>query len=129
MAAAWFQRSLPYAGMVSAVVALAVNQITSKLAMSSGTSFYILSVYSNALAALLLFPTAYLFHRYKTVFSFLDFFIWVLSDSLNMGEILILGSRSKLPPLSFPVLWRIFFLASFGLVKSLFDGIIVAFVF
>lgn len=65
MATPWIERSLPYAGMVSAVVALAINQITSKMAMSNGTSFYILSVYSNALAALLLFPTAYLFHRYK----------------------------------------------------------------
>lgn len=73
MAAAWVRRSLPYAGMVSAVVALAVNQITSKMAMSSGTSFYILSVYSNALAALLLFPTAYLFHRCAALFPFLDF--------------------------------------------------------
>ncbi|XP_057774638.1 WAT1-related protein At3g28050-like isoform X1 [Salvia miltiorrhiza] len=84
MATTWIRRSTPYAGMVSAVVALAINQITSKMAMSNGTSFYILSVYSNALAALFLFPTAYLFHR------------------------------SKRPPLSFSVLWRIFFLASFG---------------
>ncbi|KAL8518971.1 hypothetical protein ACS0TY_010067 [Phlomoides rotata] len=80
----WIQGSLPYIGMVSAVVALAVNQIISKMAISSGSSFYMLSVYSNALATLILFPTAYLFHR------------------------------SKRPPLSFPVLWRIFFLASFG---------------
>ncbi|KAL6562614.1 hypothetical protein OROGR_003621 [Orobanche gracilis] len=36
--------------MVSAVVALAINQIVSKIAMSKGTSFYILSVYSNGLA-------------------------------------------------------------------------------
>lgn len=84
MARAWIWRSLPYAGMTLAIVALAINQITSKMAMSNGTSFYILSVYSNAVAALFLFPTAYLFHR------------------------------SKLPPLSFPVLWRIFFLAFFG---------------
>ncbi|KAL1550894.1 WAT1-related protein-like protein isoform X1 [Salvia divinorum] len=84
MATTWIRTSLPYAGMVSAVVAIAISQITGKMAMSSGTSFYILSVYSNALAALLLFPTAYLFHR------------------------------SKRPPLSFSVLWRIFFLASFG---------------
>ncbi|KAI3467492.1 hypothetical protein Pfo_024155 [Paulownia fortunei] len=78
------ESSLPVIGMVSAVVALAINMIISKMAMSKGTSFYILSVYSNGLATLILFPTAFLFHR------------------------------SKRPPLSFPVLWRIFLLASFG---------------
>lgn len=120
MATPWIQSSLPYAGMVSAVVALAINQITSKMAMSNGTSFYILSVYSNALAALLLFPTAYLFHRYKPFPPFRFFLlysIWAFSNSL---QYLILG-RSKRPPLSFPVLWRIFFLASIGLVKSVFE--------
>ncbi|KAL6571793.1 hypothetical protein OROHE_002662 [Orobanche hederae] len=80
----WVESSLPVLGMVSAVVALAINQIVSKIAMSKGTSFYILSVYSNGLATLILFPTAFLFHR------------------------------SKRPPLSFPVVWRIFVLASFG---------------
>ncbi|KAL3654107.1 hypothetical protein CASFOL_003788 [Castilleja foliolosa] len=80
----WIESSLPVLGMVSAVVALAVNQIISKMVMSKGTSFYILSVYSNGLATLIVFPTAFLFHR------------------------------SKRPPLSFPVLWRIFLLASFG---------------
>ncbi|KAL7091620.1 hypothetical protein ACP275_12G117000 [Erythranthe tilingii] len=80
----WIQSSLPFVGMTSAVVALAVNMIISKMAMSEGTSFYILSVYSNGFATLILFPTAFLFHR------------------------------SKRPPLSFPVLCRIFLLSSFG---------------
>ncbi|GER54837.1 nodulin MtN21 /EamA-like transporter family protein [Striga asiatica] len=80
----WIGSSLPAVGMVSAVVALAVNQIIGKMAMSKGTSFYILSVYSNGLATLFLFPTAFLFHR------------------------------SKRPKMSFPVMWRIFLLASFG---------------
>ncbi|KAL0305043.1 UNVERIFIED_CONTAM: WAT1-related protein [Sesamum angustifolium] len=81
----WIQSSLPFVGMVSAVVALAINMIISKMAMSKGISFYILSVYSNGFATLILFPTAFLFHG------------------------------SKRPPLSFPVLWRIFLLASFGI--------------
>ncbi|XP_011086524.1 WAT1-related protein At3g28050 [Sesamum indicum] len=80
----WIQSSLPFIGMVSAVVALAINMIISKMAMSKGISFYILSVYSNGFATLILFPTAFLFHG------------------------------SKRPPLSFPVLWRICLLASFG---------------
>ncbi|KAK4485781.1 hypothetical protein RD792_008428 [Penstemon davidsonii] len=85
----WIQTSLPFVGMTSAVVALAINAIISKMAMSKGTSFYILSVYSNGLATLILVPTAFLFHR------------------------------SKRPPLSFPVLWRIFLLASFGCFAEL----------
>ncbi|KAG8366182.1 hypothetical protein BUALT_Bualt17G0050000 [Buddleja alternifolia] len=80
----WIQTSLPFIGMVTAVVALATNMIISKMAMSKGTSFYILCIYSNGFATLLLFPTAFLFHR------------------------------SKRPPLSFSVLWRVFLLASFG---------------
>lgn len=80
----WIETSLPFVCMISAVFALAINMIISKMAMSKGTSFYSLSVYSNGLATLILFPTAFLFHR------------------------------SKVPPLSFPVLWRIFLLAMFG---------------
>ncbi|XP_051146319.1 WAT1-related protein At3g28050-like [Andrographis paniculata] len=81
---AWLQSSLPVLAMVTAVIALAFNMIISKLAMSNGVSFYTLSVFSNGLAALILFPTAFLIHR------------------------------SQRPRLSFPVLWRIFLLASFG---------------
>ncbi|KAK4429862.1 WAT1-related protein [Sesamum alatum] len=80
----WIQSSLPFMGMVSAVVALATSMIISKMAMSKGISFYILSLYSNGVATLILFPTAFLLHR------------------------------SKRPPLSFPVLCRIFLLASLG---------------
>ncbi|XP_073141126.1 WAT1-related protein At3g28050-like [Henckelia pumila] len=80
----WIETSLPFIGMISAVSALAINMIISKMAMSKGTSFYSLSVYSNGLATLILFPTAFVFHR------------------------------SKVPPLNFPVLWRIFLLAVFG---------------
>ncbi|XP_011086527.1 WAT1-related protein At3g28050-like isoform X2 [Sesamum indicum] len=80
----WIQSSLPFIGMVSAIVALATSMIVSKMAMSKGISFYILSVYSNGVATLILFPTAFLLHR------------------------------SKRPPLSFHVLCRIFLLASFG---------------
>lgn len=80
----WIESSLPVLGMVSAVVALAVNMIISKMAMSKGVSYYTLCVYSNGIATLILFPTAFIFHR------------------------------SKRPKLSFRVLWRIFLLASFG---------------
>ncbi|PIN09880.1 Glucose-6-phosphate/phosphate and phosphoenolpyruvate/phosphate antiporter [Handroanthus impetiginosus] len=85
----WIQSSLPFIGMVTAVVALALNTIISKMAMSEGTSFYVLCVYSNGLATVLLFPAAFLFHR------------------------------SKRPPLTFSVLWRIFLLASFGCFAEL----------
>ncbi|KAL0336178.1 UNVERIFIED_CONTAM: hypothetical protein Sradi_4829700 [Sesamum radiatum] len=80
----WIQSSLPFMGMVSSIVAFATSTIISKMAMSKGLSFYILTLYSNGLATLILFPTAFLMHR------------------------------SKRPPLSFPVLFRIFLLASFG---------------
>ncbi|KAL0357954.1 UNVERIFIED_CONTAM: WAT1-related protein [Sesamum calycinum] len=46
----WMESSLPFMGMVLAVTALATNMIISKMAMNNGTSFFILSVYSNALA-------------------------------------------------------------------------------
>lgn len=62
--AAWIEVSVPYIGMVSAIVALAVGQIVTKMAFSNGSSFYVLSVYSNALATLVLFPSAYFYHRY-----------------------------------------------------------------
>ncbi|XP_051145877.1 WAT1-related protein At5g40240-like isoform X2 [Andrographis paniculata] len=80
---------IPFVGMVLAVTALAVNTIVSKVAMSSGTSFFILSVYSNALATLILFPCGFLFHR------------------------------SKRPRLTFPVLCRIFLLAFFGCLADI----------
>lgn len=80
----WMESSLPFVVMVLAVTALAINMIISKMAMSNGTSFFILSVYSNALATIVLFPCAFLSHR------------------------------SNRPPLTFPILRRIFLLACFG---------------
>ncbi|CAA3030113.1 WAT1-related At3g28050 isoform X1 [Olea europaea subsp. europaea] len=85
----WLDTSLPFLGMVLAVTALATNMILSKMAMSTGTSFFILSLYSNALATLILFPCAFFFQR------------------------------SKRPPITFPVLWRIFFLALFGYLAEI----------
>ncbi|GER54836.1 nodulin MtN21 /EamA-like transporter family protein [Striga asiatica] len=79
---------LPLLGMLLAVTSLATNMIISKMAMSNGTSNFILSVYSNALATFILFPCAFLFHR------------------------------SKRPPLTFPILCRIFLLALCGSVNS-----------
>ncbi|PIN09882.1 Permease of the drug/metabolite transporter (DMT) superfamily [Handroanthus impetiginosus] len=85
----WIESSLPFMGMVLAVTALATNMIISKMAMSNGTSFFVLSVYSNVLATLILFPCGFLFHR------------------------------SKRPPLTFPVLCRIFLLACFGCLADI----------
>ncbi|KAL2543139.1 WAT1-related protein [Abeliophyllum distichum] len=85
----WLDTSLPFLGMVLAVTALATNMIISKMAMSSGTSFFILSLYSNALATLIVFPFAFFFHR------------------------------SKRSPMTFPVIWRIFLLAVFGYLAEI----------
>lgn len=68
----WMESSVPFVVMVLAVTALATNMIVSKLAMSSGTSFFILSVYSNALATLILFPCGFIFHR-LVAFNFTSF--------------------------------------------------------
>ncbi|EPS63472.1 hypothetical protein M569_11314, partial [Genlisea aurea] len=87
----WFIGALPYLGMISAVASLALNMTLSKLAMSSGTSFYILTIYSHTVAALILFPTGFVFHR------------------------------GKLPPLTFPVLWRIFLLGILGVIGDIFS--------
>ncbi|KAL3819203.1 hypothetical protein ACJIZ3_005108 [Penstemon smallii] len=85
----WMESSLPIMGMVLAVTALAVNMIISKIAMSNGTSFFIISVYSNALASLILFPCGFLFNS------------------------------SKRPPLTFPILCKIFLLACFGCLADI----------
>ncbi|KAL6547255.1 hypothetical protein OROMI_022976 [Orobanche minor] len=85
----WIESSLPLMGMLLAVTSLATNMIISKMAMSNGTSNFILSVYSNALATLILFPSGFLFHR------------------------------SKRPPLTFPILCRIFLLAFFGCLADI----------
>ncbi|XP_073148390.1 WAT1-related protein At3g28050-like [Henckelia pumila] len=80
---------LPFVGMVVAMTALATNLIVSKMAMSKGASFYILSVYSNGLATLVLLPTAFIFRR------------------------------SKIPPVTFTVVWRIFLLALCGCLADI----------
>ncbi|KAL6562615.1 hypothetical protein OROGR_003622 [Orobanche gracilis] len=85
----WMESSLPLMGMLLAVTSLATNMIISKMAMSNGTSNFILSVYSNALATLILFPSGFLFHR------------------------------SKRPPLTFPILCRILLLAFFGCLADI----------
>ncbi|XP_073281757.1 WAT1-related protein At3g28050-like [Primulina huaijiensis] len=80
---------LPFVGMVVAMTALSTNLTVSKMAMSKGVSFYILSVYSNGLATLVLLPTAFIFRR------------------------------SKFPPVTFAVVWRIFLLALCGCLADL----------
>ncbi|XP_073057619.1 WAT1-related protein At3g28050-like [Primulina eburnea] len=86
---AWPIFLLPFVGMVAAMTALAGNMVVSKMAMSNGTSFYIISVYSNALATLVLFPTAFI------------------------------SRRSKIPPVSFAVAWKIFLLALCGCLADI----------
>ncbi|GFP97234.1 wat1-related protein at3g56620 [Phtheirospermum japonicum] len=83
------ESSLPFMGMLLAVTALATNMIIGKMAMSNGTSNFILTVYSNALATLILFPRGFLFHR------------------------------SKHPPLTFPIICKIFLLAIFGCLADI----------
>ncbi|KZV15753.1 hypothetical protein F511_29313 [Dorcoceras hygrometricum] len=75
--------------MVAAMTALAGNMIVSKMAMSNGASFYIISVYSNGLATLVLFPTAFFF------------------------------LRSNIAPVTFAVVWRIFLLALCGCLADI----------
>ncbi|XP_073295170.1 WAT1-related protein At3g28050-like [Primulina huaijiensis] len=86
---AWPILLLPFVGMVAAMTALSGNMVISKMAMSNGASFYIISVYSNALATVVLFPTAFIFHWYK------------------------------IPPVTFAVLWRILLLALCGCLADI----------
>lgn len=107
--------SLPFVAMVLAVTALPINMIISKMAMSNGTSFFILSVYSNALATLVLFPCAFLFRRLVTCSFISDH---QLFDTLLVWLCFSSCHRSNRPPLTFPILCRIFLLAFFGSVDS-----------
>ncbi|CAN6550681.1 unnamed protein product [Malus baccata var. baccata] len=71
---------LPFIGMVMAIMAQTGSVVVNKAAMSTGTNAYIIVVYANAVAALILLPSALIFHR------------------------------SERPPLTFSILCRIFLL-------------------
>ncbi|RXH79671.1 hypothetical protein DVH24_040818 [Malus domestica] len=71
---------LPYIGMVMAIMAQTGSVVVNKAAMSTGTNAYIIVVYANAVAALILLPSGLIFHR------------------------------SERPPLTFSILCRIFLL-------------------
>lgn len=55
---------LPFIGMVMAIMAQTGGVVVNKAAMSTGTNAYINIVYANAVAALILLPSALIiFHR------------------------------------------------------------------
>ncbi len=55
--------TLPFVGMVLVILAQASNLVVSKAALTKGMNKYIMTVYSNALASLILLPYAFIFHR------------------------------------------------------------------
>ncbi|PON59275.1 Lipocalin-1 receptor [Parasponia andersonii] len=80
-----------FVGMVVAILAQASNMVVTKVAMSEGTNKFIMAVYSNAISAFILLPSAYFFHR-----------------------------SSDLPPMTFAIICRFFFLALFGCSGQIF---------
>ncbi|XP_059316561.1 WAT1-related protein At3g28050-like isoform X1 [Lycium ferocissimum] len=89
----WKEMLMPSMGMVLAILAIVTTMIVSKLAMSKGLSSFIIVVYSNAAATLILFPAC--------------IFIYVARS----------GSR----PLTFSVIWRILLLALNGCFGQICD--------
>ncbi|KAM0984079.1 hypothetical protein ACFX2I_011471 [Malus domestica] len=84
---------LPFIGMVMAIMAQTGSVVVNKAAMSTGTNAYIIVVYANAVAALILLPSALIFHR------------------------------SERPPLTFSILCRIFLLGLFCCSAQIFGNI------
>uniref|UniRef100_A0A2N9ITJ4 WAT1-related protein n=1 Tax=Fagus sylvatica TaxID=28930 RepID=A0A2N9ITJ4_FAGSY len=82
--------TLPFVGMVLVILAQASNLVVSKAALTKGMNKYIMTVYSNALASLILLPYAFIFHR------------------------------SEHPPLTFSILCGIFLLAMFNCSAQIF---------
>uniref|UniRef100_M0ZY75 Auxin-induced protein 5NG4 n=1 Tax=Solanum tuberosum TaxID=4113 RepID=M0ZY75_SOLTU len=52
----WKEMLMPSVGMIFAIIAIVISMIISKIAMSKGLSSFIIVVYSNAIATLILFP-------------------------------------------------------------------------
>ncbi|KAM2884501.1 hypothetical protein FF1_011621 [Malus domestica] len=84
---------LPFIGMVMAIMAQTGSVVVNKAAMSTGTNAYIIVVYANAVAALILLPSGLIFHR------------------------------SERPPLTFSILCRIFLLGLFCCSAQIFGNI------
>lgn len=82
--------TLPFVGMIMAEVAQVGLIILSKKAMANGMTNFIFIFYSNAIAALLLFPTSFFIHRFER------------------------------PPITFSTLCRFFFLALLGYLAQAF---------
>ncbi|PON98899.1 WAT1-related protein [Trema orientale] len=57
------ENCLAFVGMVVAILAQASNMVVTKVAMSEGTNKFIMAVYSNAISAFILLPSAFFFHR------------------------------------------------------------------
>uniref|UniRef100_A0A7N0UB57 WAT1-related protein n=1 Tax=Kalanchoe fedtschenkoi TaxID=63787 RepID=A0A7N0UB57_KALFE len=60
------KRAAPFLGMVMAECAQAGLIILSKLAMADGISSFVFVLYSNAIAALVLFPISFIVHRFSS---------------------------------------------------------------
>ncbi|XP_028952208.2 WAT1-related protein At3g28050-like isoform X3 [Malus domestica] len=84
---------LPFIGMVIAMMVQTGSMVVNKAAMSKGTNAYIIVVYANAVSALILLPSALIFHR------------------------------SERPPLTFSILCKIFLLALFCCTSQIFGNI------
>ncbi|MCD9645814.1 hypothetical protein HAX54_035070, partial [Datura stramonium] len=94
MGSSWKKEILmPCVGMILAVIAIVTTMILSKIAMSKGLSSFIIVVYSNAAATLILFP--------PSIFIFI--------------------TRSERGPLTFSVVWRILLLALNGCFGQICD--------
>ncbi|XP_049364402.1 WAT1-related protein At3g28050-like [Solanum verrucosum] len=89
----WKEMLMPSVGMIFAIIAIVTSMIISKLAMSKGLSSFIIVVYSNAAATLILFP--------PSIFIFI--------------------TRSRRRPLTFSVIWRILLLALNGCFGQICD--------
>lgn len=66
---------LPFIGMVIAMMVQTGSMVVNKAAMSKGTNAYIIVVYANAVSALILLPSALIFHRLILQNFFLSFFV------------------------------------------------------
>ncbi|TMX01259.1 hypothetical protein EJD97_024814 [Solanum chilense] len=89
----WKKMLMPSVGMVITIIAIVTSMIISKIAMSKGLSSFIIVVYSNAVATLILFP--------PSIFIFI--------------------TRSRSRPLTFSVIWRILVLALNGCFGQICD--------
>ncbi|KAH0675305.1 hypothetical protein KY285_023106 [Solanum tuberosum] len=89
----WKEMLMPSVGMIFAIIAIVTSMIISKIAMSKGLSSFIIVVYSNAVATLILFP--------PSIFIFI--------------------TRSGRRPLTFSVFWRIWLLALNGCFGQICD--------